>query len=250
MTAALDRQGSCALKCLPTFAGRVAGIGICIRIRFQSSDFQDKRVLALRGVRKRNRKPGRILLVVQRSPAEHAHRAHRTRRATLWQRTDRDVRSGALAHHNRVEILPLHGEVDVVLAFFLELRPRVCIVDRLAVGLEPLADRQKSILLILRNGSICLGRNIEQQRSVLADSIDQPANDGLEANWLSARRRIPNFHCRWACQPPTSLRECRPAGVPSKSRIDAMVLVFVPEGANAAFFVVNETSLPQLFARL
>src|SRR3954468_18392557 len=39
-------------------------------------------------------------------------------------------------------------------------------------------------------------------------------------------------------------------GAPSKSRIDAMVLVFVPEGANAAFLVVNDTSLPQVFARL
>src|SRR3954454_17812893 len=39
-------------------------------------------------------------------------------------------------------------------------------------------------------------------------------------------------------------------GAPSKSIMEAMVFVFVPEGANAAFLVVNETSLPQVFARL
>src|ERR1035438_98551 len=35
-------------------------------------------------------------------------------------------------------------------------------------------------------------------------------------------------------------------GAPSKSIMEAIVFVFVPEGANAAFFVVNETSLPQV----
>ena len=38
-------------------------------------------------------------------------------------------------------------------------------------------------------------------------------------------------------------------GAPSKSRMEAMVLVFVPAGANAAFFVVNETSLPATVTR-
>src|ERR1700722_6442291 len=39
-------------------------------------------------------------------------------------------------------------------------------------------------------------------------------------------------------------------GAHSKSIMYEIVFVFVPEGPNAAFLVVNETSLPQLLARL
>src|SRR5437764_1756023 len=42
-----------------------------------------------------------------------------------------------------------------------------------------------------------------------------------------------------------------PGGMrPSKSRTEPMVVMFVPDGAKAAFLVLMETSLPHCFARL
>ena len=46
-------------------------------------------------------------------------------------------------------------------------------VNRFPIHLEPGTDLAQHLLFWLRNGAVCFGTNVEQQRAVLADDINQ-----------------------------------------------------------------------------
>src|SRR5579859_7530154 len=157
-------------------AYRISRIRIYVRICLQTFNLENERFLSLVCVRQHYHETCSILFVVQWTAPQQRHRVHRTGSCTKGQRVDGHLSSGSFPHDDCVQILSLYGEVNVIVALFFELGPRVGIVNRVPVDLQPFTDSEKGILLILRNGSIGLRRNIQQQGSVFAHRVHQPPN--------------------------------------------------------------------------
>src|SRR3569833_2373801 len=197
-------MGISARLVLCTCAIRVSGVSVYIGVGLQACYLEDESSIGLRRLRQRYVESRGGLFVFQWFTAENCNGAHRAGRPTLWQGIDRDLSSRSFSHHNRVQGVSLHGEVDVIFAFFLEPGPCMRVVDCLAIGSQPFADGQESILLILRDRPVCPWRNVEQQRAVLADGIYQPADHSLGRISLEA------LHVPPTCRPDRPVDYPRP----------------------------------------
>src|SRR5262249_39090726 len=60
---------------------------------------------------------------------------------------------------------------------FAKLFPRPRAIDRFAVDRQPLADLPQGLLLRLGDGAVRTRPDIQQQSAVLADNVDQVADD-------------------------------------------------------------------------
>src|SRR5207253_1793325 len=78
------------------------------------------------------------------------------------------------------ERLPLgvvEGARDDLRGAFAKFLPRSRAIDRFAVDRQPLADLLQGLLLRLRDGAVRARPDIQQEGAVLADDVDQVADD-------------------------------------------------------------------------